>query len=203
MVRPISEIRKPEIVQGAIAALNKHGLSMISYDLIAEEADMSRQLIRHYFPNPADLMIAVCDGLAAAHKEALAEGIVTADVTKRLPLFLDMYFGLLEDKGLAMPADRSAYDAMISIATGSEAVRKCLHEQKSLLQFTIAHEVKISYPQLSQQACRELGYLFIALLYGHWRMVSTIGFSKEHHAISRGAIDRLIASYVANYDEPE
>ena len=83
MVRPISEVRKPEIVQGAIAALNKHGLAMISYDLIAEEADMSRQLIRHYFPDQEDLMIAVCDGLAAAYREAMARGVVSASFSQR------------------------------------------------------------------------------------------------------------------------
>ena len=203
MVKPISEIRRPEIVQGAISALNKYGLSMISYDLIAEEAEMSRHLIRHYFANPEDLMVAVCDGIAAAHKEALAQGVVVADKTERLSLFLDLYFGLLSDKGLSKPDDDSAYDAMMSIATGSEAVRKCLYEQQCLLQFTIAHEVQISFPTLSQQACRELGFLFVSLLHGHWRMVATLGFSPDHAAISRAAMDRLIASYVANYDDPE
>ena len=65
MPKPISEVRKPEIVEAAFNAILKNGLPHISYDLIAQEADMSRQLIRHYFPDPIELMVAVCDRLAA------------------------------------------------------------------------------------------------------------------------------------------
>ncbi len=200
MVKPISEIRKPEIVQGAIGALNKHGLSMISYDLIAEEADMSRQLIRHYYPDPQLLMVAVCDALAAAHREALTVEIVNVEVDERLEFFLDFFFDALADKSSWKPKNHAAYDAMMSIATGSETVRKCLYEQHSLLQYTIAHEVRVSYPSLSQNACREIGYLFITLLYGHWRMVASLGFSDAHNQISRDAINRLIRSYMSADD---
>lgn len=164
---------------------------------------MSRQLIRHYYPDGEGLMIAVCDALAAAHREALTRGIVEAEVSKRLPLFLDLFFNILAGDGLRKPQDDRAYDAVMSLATSSELVRKCLAEQQSLLQFTIAHEVQISHPELSQAACKEIGFLFIALLYGHWRMVASLGFSERYNAISRAAVDRLIASYLAHYQEPE
>ncbi len=211
MVRPISEIRKPEIVAGAIAALNKHGLSMISFDLIADEADMSRQLIRHYFPDTEALMVAVCDGLAAVYKDALMRGILATKATERLPMFLDFYFDLLGDKDpakdpareFAKPRDDAAYDAMLSVATGCAAVRRNLHDQYQLLQMTIAHEVQISNPTLPQSACREIGFLFVSLMYGHWKMVATLGFSEDHNRVTRAAVDRLIASYVAHYDDPD
>ncbi|KMK67746.1 TetR/AcrR family transcriptional regulator [Puniceibacterium sp. IMCC21224] len=203
MVKPISDIRRPAIVQAAIKTIGKHGLPLPSYDLIAEEADMSRQLIRHYFPDPETLMVSVCDGLAAAYKEALMKGILAADKTERLPMFLDFYFDFLAGKDLAKPADDATYDAMMSLAAGSAKIRKNLHDQYALLQFTIAHEVQISNPTLSQSACREIGYLFVAIMYGHWKMVASLGFSAEHNRVSRAAIDRLIASYVAHYDDPD
>lgn len=176
---------------------------MISYDLIAEEAEMSRQLIRHYYPDPEKLMIAICDALAAAHKDVMARAVVTADVTERLPLFLDLFFNVIADSATRKPMDDRAYDAMMAIATGSETVRQQLREQHSLLQTTIAHEVQISHPDLSQDACRELGYLFGALMYGHWRMVESLGFSDSHNTVSRSAMDRLIASYLAYYENQE
>src|SRR5690606_26793894 len=100
MVKPIRDIRRPEIVAGAIKAIGRFGLPLPSYDLIAEEADMSRQLIRHYFPDSETLMVAVCDGLAAAYKDLLAKGILAAESTERLPMFLDFYFNFLTGKGL-------------------------------------------------------------------------------------------------------
>lgn len=203
MVTPISDVRKPAIVQAAIRTIGKHGLPIPSYDLIAEEAEMSRQLIRHYFPDPEALMVSVCDGLAASYKEALMQGILKADRTERLPMFLDFYFDFLAGEGLAKPADDQVYDAMFSLAAASEKVRKNLHDQYALLQFTIAHEVQISHPTLSQPACREIGYLFVAIMYGHWKLVATLGFSPDHNAVARSAIDRLIASYRDHYDNPD
>jgi hypothetical protein len=32
-------------------------------------------------------------------------------------------------------------------------------------------------------------------MYGHWKMVATLGLSPEHRRITRRSIDRIIASY--------
>lgn len=203
MPKPISEVRKPEIVEAAYNAILKNGLSLISYDLIAQEADMSRQLIRHYFPDPVELMLAVCDRLAAAYRDCLMKGILIAQSPTRLITFLDFYFDILSDRGLEKPRDDSVYDAMFALASIHPEVKQNLHGQYNLLQYTIAHEIQVSYPQLSQKACRELGYLFVSLMYGHWKMVATLGFSASHNAVTRAAVDRLIQSYVERYDDPD
>lgn len=203
MPKPIAEYRKPEIVEGVLSAINKHGLPLPSYDTIAGEAGMSRQLIRHYFPDPEKLMVAVCDALAASYRELLMKGILQAQSTERLPMFLDFYFNFLADKGLRKPDDDAVYDAMFSLAVASPAVRRNLHDQYDLLRHTIAHEVQISNPALPQSACREIGFLFVALMYGHWKMVATLGFSDEHNRVTRQALDRLLQSYNERYVDPD
>lgn len=203
MPKPISEVRKPEIVEAAYNAILKNGLPLISYDLIAQEADMSRQLIRHYFPDPVELMVAVCDRLAAAYRDCLMKGILNAQSPTRLKTFLDFYFDFLSDRDLEKPRDDTAYDAMMALASSHPSIRKNLHDQYNLLQYTIAHEVQVSYPQLDQKACLELGYLFVSLMYGHWKMVATLGFSSSNNAVTRAAVDRLIESYVERYDDPD
>jgi AcrR family transcriptional regulator len=202
-MKPIAEIRKPEIVKAAYESIRKHGLPMPSYDQIAQEADMSRQLIRHYFPEPEGLMVAVADALAARYRELLMQGILEAKSTERLPMFLDFYFNFLADKGMVKPEDDGVYDALFSLATGSAVIRNNLHEQYNVLQYTIAHEVQISHPALSQKACKEIGYLFVSLMYGHWKMVATLGFSASLNAVTRAALDRIIASYIDRYDDPD
>ncbi|MEO3388742.1 TetR/AcrR family transcriptional regulator [Mesorhizobium sp. CAU 1741] len=203
MPKPISEIRKPEIIDAAFAAIKKHGLPMPSYDQIASEAGMSRQLIRHYFPTIESLLVALGDALAAKYRELLMRGILDANVTERLPMFLDFYFDFLSGKGLGKPADDAVYDALFSLSVASEPIRKNLHDQYSLLQWTIAHEVQISNPGLSQNACREIGFLFVSLMYGHWKMVATLGFSGDYHKVTRAALDRILASYNAHYEDPD
>ena len=203
MAKPVAEYRRPEIVAATLAAINEKGLPLPSYDLIAQHAGMSRQLIRHYFPDPERLMVAVCDALAASYRDALMRGIIQAGSTERLPMFLDFYFNFLAGKGLRKPEDDAVYDAMFSLARGSEAVRRNLLEQYSELRQTIAQEVQISNPELSQKACREIGFLFVALMYGHWKMVATLGFSEDHNRITRAALDRIIASYRDHYEDPD
>ena len=59
---------------------------------------------------------------------------------------------------------------MMALASTHPSIRKNLHDQYNLLQYTIAHEVQVSHPQLNQKACLEIGYLFVSLMYGHWKM---------------------------------
>jgi AcrR family transcriptional regulator len=203
MVKPIAEIRKPEIVQAAIAAIGRSGLPMPPYDQIAGEADMSRQLVRHYFPEPEELMLAVCDALAASYRQLLMQGIIQIGATERLPLFLDFYFDFLAGRGMAKPKDDQVYDAVFALAASSPAIRENLKAQYTELQSVVSHEVQISHPTLSQRACREIGFLFVSLMYGHWKMVASLGFSDSHNAVTRTAMDRIIASYVERYDDPD
>lgn len=203
MPKPISEIRKPEIVEAAFNAIQKNGLSLISYDLIAQEADMSRQLIRYYFPDPVELMVAVSNRIAAAYRDCLTKRILNAQSPSRLETFLDFYFDFLSDRDLEKRFDDSVYNAVFSLASTNSEIKRNLHGHYNLLQYTIANEVHVSHPQLNQKACLELGYLFVSLMYGHWKMVSTLGFPTSHNAITRTAVDRLIQSYVDRYDDPD
>lgn len=203
MPNPAADTRKPAILQAAIDSISANGLPMPSYDAIAKAGGISRQLIRHYFPDPEELMLAVCDRLAAAYRDRLMQGIIAADSHERLATFLDFYFGFLEGRGLDKPADDKVYDAMLALAAGSDRIRANLHEQYSLLRHTVAHEIQISHPSLPQRACREIAYLFVSLMYGHWKMVASLGFSNGHNLIAREAMNRIIASYLERYDDPD
>ncbi len=203
MAKKIAEIRRPEIVHALYRAIEENGINLPSYDQIARQGDMSRQLIRHYFANAHDMALALCDTLAASYKDCLMRGIIAADDSRRLGVFLDFYFNFLSDKGLPKPADDVVYDALFALAATDQKVRGNLKAQYELLQMTLAHEVQISHPQLHQAACRELGYLIVALMYGHWKMVASLGFSDDYNRTSRAALDRLIQSYIASYDAPD
>lgn len=203
MSKTAADIRRPEILQAAFRVIAREGLPMPSYDVIAREAGISRQLIRHYFPDQTSMMLALCDSLAAAYRDLMMRGIIVTGSTERLQVFLDFYFGFLEGKGLIKPADDQVYDAMFALAAGSLEIRTALREQYTLLGYTISHEVQISYPDLPQRACREIGYLFTSLMYGHWKMVASLGFSASHNRVTREAMDRIIASYRERYVDPD
>lgn len=202
MVKAIADYRRSEIVEAAISTLVKHGLSNLSYDLIAEEADTTRQLIRHYYPTSETLMIEVCDYLAGVYHELLGVAITEFDQTERLDLFLDFYFGLLDDTRLQKPKDDQYYDALVALACRSEQLKQNLHDGYTSLRNAFTNEVKISYPELQIGACDEIAHLFVSLMYGHWKMVANLGFSEKLNQGARDAVERLIQSYRQNYTNP-
>ena len=67
--------------------------------------------------------------------------------------------------------------------------------QYTLLGQVLAHEVRLQYPDIPLPACTEISYLFVVIMYGHWKMVATLGLDKSHRLVARRAIARLIASY--------
>ena len=184
---------KLRIVDAAIKALRSKGLPPLSYDVVAGELGLTRQAVRYHFPETEDLMLAVCDRLAEAYRSALIRNASRLQGARRVDVFLDFYFNFLD--GTPKPADDAAYDAMLSLAAGSEAVRANLREQYTLLGQVMAQEFEVAYPDLGAQAAEELSYLFVCLMYGHWKMVATLGVSDAHNRLTRAAVDRLIRSY--------
>ena len=202
MAKKISEIRRPEILEALQKSILADGMNLPSYDQIASQGDMSRQLIRHYFPNGDDMMMALCDSLEQAYRDCFVRSAIISTGGSRLNLFLDFYFNLLSDRGLGKPLDDKIYDALFVYATSHEPLREKLHAGYDLVQMTFAHEIQITYPDLPQSGCKELGYLIVATMYGHWKMVKTIGFSDSYTRVARDSMDRIIESYVNNYEEP-
>ncbi|MEO1542173.1 MAG: TetR/AcrR family transcriptional regulator [Pseudomonadota bacterium] len=200
MAQRIADIRRAEIVDACMRTLQTTGVALPVYDKIATEADMSRQLVRHYFSDPEELMVAVCDALAAEYKRRLAEGILAAKSTERLDLFLDFYFGLVTTTGHSKPVDDTIYDAMMALAATHPRVKQNLTDGYGLLRLTVAHEIQISHSDLPQRACEELAHLFVALMYGHWKMAVSLDVSPDMNFAAREAMDRLITSYVERYD---
>ena len=185
--------RRQQIIEGALDALLTHGLPHVSYDRIAEAAGLTRQLVRYHFPEPDDLMLEVCNRMAETYRDALIGTAGQLDGPARVDAFLDFYFDLLE--GRPKPSDDSAYDAMMSLATARPRVQDALADQYKLVGQVLSHEFAVQYSELDQRSAEELSYLFVSLMYGHWKMVASLGFSPSHNRIARQAMERLIRSY--------
>ncbi len=203
MPKKISEIRRPEIIEALQKSLLEDGISLPSYDRIAKHGEMSRQLIRHYFSDEEEMVLKLCEILEHEYRDSLVKSAIAATDGNRLQIFVDFLFDLLRDRGLPKPDDNRIYDAVLSYANTHENVRQRLKTGYELVQMTLAHEIQVSFPHIPQEGCKELGYLIVATMYGHWKMVATVGFSESYSVVARDAMNRLIASYAENYVEPE
>lgn len=191
-----SQSRKADILTAAFKALRADGLPMLSYDSIARHGTVSRQLVRYHYPDAETLMIDVCDHLAGLYREALICEVMNAKGRERLDIFFDFYFDLLDDN--RKPRDDEVYDALMSLSASSTRIRTTLRNQYGLLGQVLSYELELEYPALGAQAAQELSWLFVCLMYGHWKMVASLGFSEAHRLIGREAIERLLKSYLAS-----
>lgn len=195
-----AEPRK-KIAAEVAAHLASTGAPQPSLGQLSAGSAATRQLVRYYFDDPDDMPLAACDCLAEAYRMALVNGVNGLSGQARLDFILDFYFDLVET--VPKPRDDQAYDAMMAYAAGSPKVRAALRDQYTLLGQVLALEIKIVHPHLTLDHCTEVSYLFTCLMYGHWKMVASLGLTEDHKHITRRAVDRIIAVYAQEGARPK
>jgi len=187
--------KKRQILFAAATLLKTRGLHALSFETVAAEAGLSRQLVRYYFADIEALMVDLCDYLGNAYRDILVAGVVEIQQVNRLKFFLDFFFDLAEEH--RMPENLEAYDALIAYSVGSPSFRDRMCLQYKTLGDVMTHELQITYPKLAGAACEELSFLFVSMMHAHWSFVASLGYSRDHNRLTRRAMDRLIASYLS------
>jgi AcrR family transcriptional regulator len=185
--------KKTQILDAATRLFRKRGLQAFSFDAVAGEAGLSRQLVRYYYSTLDDVMVDLCHHHMLVYQETLTTGIVKIGQVGRLEFFLDFFFGTTDDH--PMPDNLELYDIFFAYAVGSEALRDRLRELYKTLRHVIVHELAVAHPQLDAKAHQDLSFLFVSMMHAHWSFVATLGYSSDHNRVTRQAFDTLIASY--------
>lgn len=185
--------KKTEILQATTRLIRDHGLQALSFEAVSTEANMSRQLVRYYFPDLDTLITELCDFLGNGYREMLIAGIVDVGEVERLDFFLDFFFDMAADH--PMPDNLEVYDSLVAYTIGSDGLRQRLTGQYKTLGHVVSHELLVSYPELDGHACEEISFVFVAMMHANWSFVATLGYSYDHRKLIRDAMDRLIESY--------
>ena len=188
--------KKAQILTAAAAVLSRSGVQRLSFDNIAYEAGLSRQLVRYYYSDLDVLMVDLCDYLAGIYYKLLVGGILEVNKVGRLDFFLDFFFDLAD--GHPMPINLETYDALVAYSVGSQQLKDRMCDQYRTLGQAVVHELAIAHPELDKAACEELSFMFVSMMHAHWSFVASLGYSRDHSRLARKAIDRLIKSYLAD-----
>lgn len=191
--------KKTLVLDGATEVLRKQGLQALTFDNVATEAGLSRQLVRYYYPSLEGLMVDLCDHLAATYREVLVVGVQEIGQVERLDFFLDFFFGVADRH--PMPNNLEVYDAFFAFAVGSTQLRDRLCSTYEMLGQVFLHELSIAHPNLEDFVASELSFVFVSMMHAHWSYVATLGYSDEHGRITRAAMNRLIDSYLGQPPE--
>lgn len=192
--------KKSLILAATARLLSTKGIQACGFENIAEEAGLSRQLIRYYYADLDALMADLCDHLAGTYRDILVTGIPELGDVNRLDFFLDFFFGISQD--YPMPDHLEAYDAMVAYSVAAPALKQRMCDQYKILGQVIAHELAIMHPQLKGSACDELSFLFVSAMHAHWSFVASLGHSRDHGHLARHAFSAVIASYLARAPSP-
>ena len=190
--------KKIMILNATATLLSKKGVQSFSFENVAYEAGLSRQLVRYYYSDLNTLIADLCDHLGKQYQDILVSGILDLREVGRLKFFLDFFFDLAE--GFPMPETLSAYDAMVACSVGSPQLKERMCENYKTLGQVIIHELAIAHPNLKSASCEELSFMFVSMMHAHWSFVASLGYSREHSKLARKAIDRLIESYLNDPD---
>lgn len=193
-----SQDKRTQILEAATRVLTTRGLPSLTFEAVAEEAGLSRQLVRYYYADQETLMTRLCDHLGAGYRDILVAGILQVGQVERLKFFLDFFFDLAD--GHRMPDNLEAYDALLAYSVGSAPFRDRMCLQYKTLGDVMTHELQIAHPSLEGAAAEELSFLFVSMMHAHWSFVATLGHSREHSKLARKAMDRLIQSYLDDAD---
>ena len=186
--------RRAHILKATTKLLNEKGLQGFSFESVAKEAGLSRQLLRYYFSDLDHLVSDLSDHLGNVYREALVEGIVEVRQVERLDFFMDFLFDLTDE--FRMPDNLKVYDALIAYSVGSVQVKERMRAQYKTLGQVIAQELAIAHPTLNGPSCEELSFLFVSMMHADWSFVASLGFSRQQSKVTRGAIERLINAYL-------
>lgn len=123
--RDLPQDKKTHILRAATSLLADQGLQALSFEALAHEAGLSRQLARYYYSDLDTLISDMCDHLGNAYRDILVAGVVDMGKVERLKFFLDFFFDLADEH--RMPDQLEVYDALVAYAVGSNNLTKPPH----------------------------------------------------------------------------
>ena len=141
MPRKIADIRREEIVDALRGVVAREGLSVPSYDLIASEGGMSRQLVRHYYRNGEEMAADLASRLTNDLRDEIESALGNASPEQRLPVVLDTLFAW-NKADVGGTDDRNALEcALHAIGRRSTVVRDAFAAHLDAIRSVVAAEL--------------------------------------------------------------
>ncbi len=189
MPRPsLAELRRPQLLEAYARSLLKHGSEGATLDRIAEEAGVTRGLVRHYLGNRVDVDRALLDHVRERYVnrlQALGEGRPPAE---RLRTLLEAVFA----KETSDPTARLV-DTLIGASADDPVLRERLREMYLELEHLLDSELAAAHPGSEPAARRRTAYGILCLA-GMDESLADLGFPPDRTASAKACAEQLIAS---------
>ena len=189
MGRPsLADVRRPQILEAYQACLVRYGIEGATLDRVAEEAGVTRGLVRHYLGNRDDVLRALGAHVRDEYSTWLQDLVAARPPEGRLDVVLD---ALLSDE---MPRDLyQVVSELFWVATRDPEIATMLRDMYQEFERAIDSELAAAIPRADPRARRQVAFAILALAFSAPDF-QVMGFPSDRRRAARTAADRLVGS---------
>jgi AcrR family transcriptional regulator len=181
----LSEERTAEILAAFARCLVKYGLDT-SLDQVADEAGMTRSIIRHYIGNREAVIEALIEQITRDYITALQTTGDLIPLPERIDALLDYLF---TDLAAAAAYDKLIIDVLLTAHDRYPTAKAHIVAMLDTLVAMFADDLRAAYPAADAARCQDVAYSVLCLAMNHDSFMS-LGMAAARAAHGRGGARR-------------
>jgi AcrR family transcriptional regulator len=183
----LAETRTNEILEALARCLVKYGLDA-TLEQIAEEANMTRSIIRHYIGNREEVLNTLIERIAQDYIALLNEAASTIPQSQMIEATLDYLFDTPTNYDYN---DKLIIDVMMTAKDRYPQAKQIIMALIQQLVDMFAHDLMQAYPNADKIQCHQVAYSIICLALSHESLVFA-GISDMYQQAARLSSEALI-----------
>lgn len=185
--KDLTEERTEEILDAFARCMIKYGLDA-SLEQVAEEAGMTRSIIRHYIGNREEVVNRLIERITKAYVQELREAEANIPQAQMLETTLDYLFGTGPSYD---DYDKLIIDVMMTGKDRYPAAKQSLRMMLEELVVMFTKDVALAYPQADEARCQQVAYSIICLALSNESFL-WIGMNPSYNTAARASAEALL-----------
>ncbi|MEM9954925.1 MAG: TetR family transcriptional regulator [Chloroflexota bacterium] len=188
--KSMAKQRREELLDAFERCIIKYGLEGTSLEQVADEAQMTRSIIRHYIGNRDDLVSALIDRLIRQYAEQLTENYADIPPEQMVSYAVDNMFS---QKDALSVREKIIIDVLMTAKERYPDAKKKLIQMYDAVIQSFASDLERQYPNATQAQCWQIAYAVVCIS----EMNETfmwLGMNPRYHADARQVAENLLAS---------
>lgn len=185
--KDLTEQRTAEILDAFARSLLKFGLDA-SLDQVAQEAGMTRSIIRHYIGNREAVVNRLMVSIAQGFEQELEEITSKANQEDTISKLLDYLFS---DAETFDDYDKLVMNVLMTAKDRYPQAKAALRGMLQKLIDTLADELKRAHPEAASKQCDNIAYSIVAMALSSESFV-WLGLDHAYYSVARQSAETLI-----------
>lgn len=188
--RDLTEQRTGEILDAFERCVARFGLAGSSLEMVAQEAEMKRSILRHYVGNREDLIEALAKRVMSKYRVQIDWLLENLPNKNRINALLDYLF---PKKNPEAVQSMLVVEALIAASNEYPICQKMVSEYIDYLTKSICNELQETRPKSASKQCWTIAYGIVGLCFNNESLVP-LDLPSKYAKASRDCAERLIAT---------